>query len=49
MVTEGNEGRRERQLVHCGKCLYTYNWAINRIMSDVIEVLVLGWEVTVEG
>ena len=46
--TEGNEGRKERQLVHCGKCLYIGNWAINRIWSDVVEMRVLCWEVGVE-
>ena len=46
---EGNEGRKERQLVHSGKCLYIGNWALNRIRSDVVQVLVFVWELSVEG
>jgi hypothetical protein len=38
-----------RQFIHCGRCLYIGNWAINRIWSDVVEMRVLCWEVGVDG
>jgi hypothetical protein len=32
-------------LVHCARCLYVGNWAIDRIWSNATEVRVLCWEV----
>jgi hypothetical protein len=47
--TEGNEGRNGREWVHCGRCLCTGDWDMDRIRIDVVEVRVLCWEVRVVG
>ena len=45
----GNEGR-SGGIWYIGKCVCLMgSWAIDRKRSDVVEVRVLCWEVTVEG